>query len=481
MKKIKKILAAVMTLAMVLGMSMTTMAATHENADVADDGNASITVTGLASTENVTVTIYKVVDWNPTTSSWEVEDWAEGNVDGTDTPYVETNQNPYKIHWEDLREEKLAEATAAVDPQTTSGGATTVTFSGLDIGAYLIVAAGTDTQYTAMGTYTYVYDETTNLMVSGDVTIAAKGSTYDVTKTFADGSSSFVHRGETITYYIDSTFPSFDDTQSVNKSYTITDIPDGLTITGIKVLVNNTEVLNPNDYTLTVGEVEETDLATTPAAEDTQVSVVFTDDFIGDINAHAGHSVRVEVTAKVTAEDGVYSNKAQNDKNGESDDVESKTGTLVINKTDNATNPEDRKPLAGAIFNVYKDDSNKTTPLKFVMVSEGVYALADGEGNASPNVVTDSNGTITIKGLEEGIYGIKETEAPDGYGITDVKETYQIDKDGTTNITFNVVDSKLASLPETGGIGTTIFTIGGCIIMIAAAGLFFASRRKSSK
>ena len=81
MKKIKKILAAVMTLAMVLGMSMTTMAATHENADVADDGNASITVTGLASTENVTVTIYKVVDWNPTTSSWEVEAWAEGNVD----------------------------------------------------------------------------------------------------------------------------------------------------------------------------------------------------------------------------------------------------------------------------------------------------------------------------------------------------------------------------------------------------------------
>ena len=35
--------------------------------------------------------------------------------------------------------------------------------------------------------------------------------------------------------------------------------------------------------------------------------------------------------------------------------------------------------------------------------------------------------------------------------------------------------------PSTGGIGTTIFTIGGCAIMIIAAGLFFATRRKTEK
>jgi LPXTG-motif cell wall-anchored protein len=42
-------------------------------------------------------------------------------------------------------------------------------------------------------------------------------------------------------------------------------------------------------------------------------------------------------------------------------------------------------------------------------------------------------------------------------------------------------NTKLSSLPSTGGIGTTIFTIGGCLIMIIAAGLFFATRRKSTK
>lgn len=44
-----------------------------------------------------------------------------------------------------------------------------------------------------------------------------------------------------------------------------------------------------------------------------------------------------------------------------------------------------------------------------------------------------------------------------------------------------ILNTKLSSLPSTGGIGTTIFTIGGCLIMIIAAGLFFASRRKSAK
>ena len=41
-----------------------------------------------------------------------------------------------------------------------------------------------------------------------------------------------------------------------------------------------------------------------------------------------------------------------------------------------------------------------------------------------------------------------------------------------------IPNTKLSTLPGTGGIGTTIFTIGGCVIMIAAAGLYFASRRR---
>lgn len=52
---------------------------------------------------------------------------------------------------------------------------------------------------------------------------------------------------------------------------------------------------------------------------------------------------------------------------------------------------------------------------------------------------------------------------------------------GTAMLGDEIPNIKLSELPSTGGIGTTIFTIGGCAIMILAAGLFFASRRKESK
>ena len=49
---------------------------------------------------------------------------------------------------------------------------------------------------------------------------------------------------------------------------------------------------------------------------------------------------------------------------------------------------------------------------------------------------------------------------------------------GTALLDETIPNTKLSTLPSTGGIGTTIFTIGGCAIMIAAAALFFAGRRR---
>lgn len=77
----------------------------------------------------------------------------------------------------------------------------------------------------------------------------------------------------------------------------------------------------------------------------------------------------------------------------------------------------------------------------------------------------------------------KKQKAPDGYSINEDGATVTIEGSESENVSMNthVIDTKLSSLPSTGGIGTTIFTIGGCVIMIVAAGLFFASRRKESK
>jgi fimbrial isopeptide formation D2 family protein/LPXTG-motif cell wall-anchored protein len=119
----------------------------------------------------------------------------------------------------------------------------------------------------------------------------------------------------------------------------------------------------------------------------------------------------------------------------------------------------------------------------------------------SYKVTSDADGNIAFSGIDSGTYTLTETAAPSGYSLTNVTYTVQIDpqydeatekvtavtikitdnKTGkdVTNTKVEIQNTKLSSLPETGGIGTTIFTIAGCLIMIAAAGMYFASRRKS--
>ena len=90
-----------------------------------------------------------------------------------------------------------------------------------------------------------------------------------------------------------------------------------------------------------------------------------------------------------------------------------------------------------------------------------------------------------MKGLDVGTYYFKEVVAPDGYSINEQDSLIEIKKEvEESNVTVagstTMTDTKLASLPGTGGIGTTIFTIGGCIIMIAAAAFYFLSRKKEN-
>ena len=66
-----------------------------------------------------------------------------------------------------------------------------------------------------------------------------------------------------------------------------------------------------------------------------------------------------------------------------------------------------------------------------------------------------------------------------GIDITKVTTTTTVTD--YTNNNVEIPNTKLNALPSTGGIGTTIFTIAGCLIMVAAAGLFFASRKRTNK
>ena len=458
MKKIKKIFSVLLTLAMVLGMSMTSFAA--------PEATAKITVKNLTANDKTTLKLYQVVKFNDASSSWEVTDWVKDALK-EDATLVDLTAKPAKIDYAKLAEKYLP---GTPDDKKENVNVTSCDFENLEVGAYLITAGGDTTSYTVMGAGTYDYDSKSNLIKPVSKEISAKGEKYTVVKTLKNTAQKFVIKGETVTFDINTVFPSYAD-DNTNRTFSITDTPTGMKVTGVKVFVNGTEVTEGENDAYTVSEL---------GVKDKAVTVTFTQDFIGNKNDHATQNVRVEVTAVVTSDDGSYSNEASSNYDSTPSKVDGKSGTLTIAKTTNEEKEEDRKPLTGAKFSVSKDGKD----LQFVELKEGEYTLYTEDTDiptgkeAVSEVTVGSDGKVLLKGLGAGTYEITETLAPEGYSINNDIPDATIVADSAENVTVSVPDSQLSALPGTGGIGTTIFTIGGCLIMIIAAALFFASRKK---
>lgn len=98
MKKMRKIFAVLLTLAMVLAMSIPTFAA--------EPNTATITVDKLTPNDNTTVSIYQVVKFNDAQSKWEVSDWV-GEALKKDSTLVNLEVEPAVINYEELYKKYL--------------------------------------------------------------------------------------------------------------------------------------------------------------------------------------------------------------------------------------------------------------------------------------------------------------------------------------------------------------------------------------
>ena len=486
MKKMRKIFAVLLTLVMVLAMSITAFA---DEGATATSTKGSITVSGLVPNEKTTVSIYKVVVWNEAGSKWDL---AEGITDQE----VNLNANPVTVDWSSVA--KKRGSLTPVDTKTDVD-ATSVTFSNLDIGAYYVYAQSGNTTYNPMGEAVYTYDTTTGLMKPADKTITAKGEKYTLTKAFTgeNGTTTYqvVERGQVVPFTITAVFPSYDK-DATDRAFQITDEPTGMKVTEVTVKVGNstTPLVEGTDYTLVSVNEDGSDgnEITLPAAERQKVRVRFNSSYIGTNNAHAGQIVTVEVKAQITDAD-TFENKASSDKGNNTPKVEGKLGSIAINKYDEKfkETPEKSKLLADAEFSIapvtVNENNEKVTgsKIQFVHVGEeggvSVYkkATAEDEAEKVTNIVA-KDGKVIAKGLDDGEYAIVEEKAPKGYSVVPVDNaTIENGEDPTVEV--DVSDTQLHELPHTGGIGTTIFTIAGCLIMVTAAGLFFASRKRSNK
>ena len=477
----KKIGALLVAAVMVLSMCTAVFA---DEQETTAEGTASLTVKGLVPGEETTVEVYKVVGWNAAGSTWTLEK-------GVTEEDVNLNTKPeVTINWNNFVGKKANLERVEVKKVTSD----TVTFSNLAIGAYYVYAQSKNTTYNPMGEAVYEYDKNTGLMKPADKTIDAKGSTYTLTKAFSGEKGKItyqvVERGQEVPFTITATFPSYDK-DATDRAFQITDEPTGMKVTEVTVKVGEQTLVAGTDYYTLVSvndDENKTDgrAITLPAAENQKVRVRFSPNYIGSKNEHAGQTVTVEVKAQITDAD-TFVNKASSDKGNNVPEEKGNLGSIRINKYDENYGKENvtSKLLAGAEFSIAQD--KKKIQFVHVVDEEGksIYKKATAEEIADNNItkvenIVAKNGVVVAKGLDDGTYQIVEEKAPAGYSVVKVDDVTIANGENPT-ATVNVSDTKLHSLPHTGGMGTYLFTIIGVVVMAGAAGAFFISRRKGSE
>ncbi|MDY6064710.1 MAG: SpaH/EbpB family LPXTG-anchored major pilin [Finegoldia sp.] len=118
------------------------------------------------------------------------------------------------------------------------------------------------------------------------------------------------------------------------------------------------------------------------------------------------------------------------------------------------------------------------------------YEFVAKTGNESRLVTLTSNadGQFIVKGLEnKGKYKLEETVAPEGFAKLTSDIEFTVGEGGITDISYEVngegqdaqeVKNKKVTIPQTGGIGTLIFTIVGIALMATAV---IAMKRRSAE
>lgn len=161
--------------------------------------------------------------------------------------------------------------------------------------------------------------------------------------------------------------------------------------------------------------------------------------------------------------------------------------TYQLNNT-KRQNTVDGPALAGAGFKLYSD-AECNNEVGLYQEGEFYFPIKDATDKKAVEMISGENGQFNVKGLDAGTYYLKETITPAGYdtcGVTPV--TIKADHSGNDHVNLEgsnltIVNKKAGgiTLPSTGGIGTTIFYVVGGGLMVAAIVLLVTKKRMENK
>lgn len=319
------------------------------------------------------------------------------------------------------------------------------------------------------------------------VNLASKVSTSPVTVTKTADKTNVGDNDKTVTYTLTATTAG--SLENKLTTYAITDTMDNaltLNESSVEVKLDATTLTKGTDYTVEKNYSYNNGTSDVTAT----FAIVFTSsmlnsaDFYNAETADAAKTVTVTYTADLNANaatkfaqalpntDGLYygNNSGMNYEQGPTVNVY--TYGVNVAKIDGNTS----SPLGGAVFTVYTDAA-ATNELKV----DGKKVIAETD-DATGKADFVLEGSTTAFCFDADLtYYVKETAAPTGYNINDSVFTVNIDTTmGVTQVNGAAIPNYKPVVPETGGMGTMMFTIGGAALIACAGVLFLIVRKKKS-
>lgn len=470
MKRTKRIASVLLALVMALSLITTAFAAGE---------TGSITIDNAVVGQ--TYTIYQILDlesYNKDSGAYAYKATAAWrdfiNSAAIKDVYVKVDAQGY-VTWDKKADvaafAKLAQEYAAKNSignqGTKKANSTTVEFTDLDLGYYLVDST--------LGTICSL--DTTN----PSVTIKEKNAAPTVDKQVQEnsdgtwGDTNDANIGDTVNF---KTTINVVDGQP--KNYVLHDkMSNGLTFDAgsVEVKIGDRTLTPGSDYTLIANP-----------KDGCTFEIEFKENVLkpNDV-VIVTYSATLNEKAVIYPEPNTNETKLVYGEGSETTWDETKTFTyqfdLVKTKTDNTV-------LNGAEFKLY-DAKTEGNEIALIDEGNGVYRVATAAEKAAEGFVsaTIKAGKVTIKGLDSGTYYLEETKAPAGYNVLAERVEVKIDHanltatvEGDTYVSggVQVINQTGAELPSTGGIGTTIFYVVGGLLVVAA-GVLLVTRKRMSK